>query len=250
MAKQTARRVGAVLAGVACALIPWVTMGLATWLVFTVAAAVLRSRLVIVAAAGYTAATIGWVTAVSVASLQGVLAVPLFLVILVVGGVHALVLSVVLGRRLWHGRPATPAPPAVTDLLTRVAAGERAALADDRALRAAVSRQERRRLSREIAATDPALADELGIGQPGLGEFDDGGLVDVNRASAATLAALPGFTTVMAQRVVAARERYGALTSSAELVVYAELPSEIVEELRDRLLFRKPAVTDGNPGAP
>jgi hypothetical protein len=104
-----------------------------------------------------------------------------------------------------------------------------------------VERRERRRIAREIVVRDLALADDLGIGQPGRdGRFDDGGLIDVNRVDVAVLATLPGFDGNIARRVVAARKRFEGLRSIADLVVHAEVPAGVADHLADRLLFRPP----------
>ncbi|HZN72910.1 MAG TPA: helix-hairpin-helix domain-containing protein [Micromonosporaceae bacterium] len=64
------------------------------------------------------------------------------------------------------------------------------------------------------------------------------GLIDVNRVDVTVLATLPGFDPDMASRVVAARERLDGLRSTADLVVYADVPTEVTDQLADRLLFR------------
>jgi hypothetical protein len=132
----------------------------------------------------------------------------------------------------------SPPPERPEELLARLAVEERDASAGDPVLRAILRRRERRRLAREIAATDPKLAAELGIGRPsGDARFDDGGLIDVNAVDGAVLATLPGFDAAMAERVVRARERLDGLRSAADLVVHADVPPEVVDQVADRLLF-------------
>jgi DNA uptake protein ComE-like DNA-binding protein len=222
----------AIVLGVAFALIPWATLGLATPVAFAFATAVLRSRLVAAATVVYTLAVVGMFnTDYPEDRLYGWYITTAFLV----GGVHAAIISPHVIRRLSHVRRRAPDE----GLIVEIAEKERAALASDPALRAAVRRRERRRHAREIVASDPALATELRIGRPDLTpDYDDGGLVDVNHVPAAILATLPGFDEAMAHRVVLARERFDGLSSAADLIVHANVPNEVAEGLAERLLFR------------
>ena len=64
--------------------------------------------------------------------------------------------------------------------------------------------------ARRLALRDPMMARELGIGRPGLKRgYDDGGLVDLNSASAEQLRALCGLPGDVAEAVVAARSTLG-----------------------------------------
>jgi DNA uptake protein ComE-like DNA-binding protein len=150
---------------------------------------------------------------------------------LVVGGIHAALVGPQVAGTVGGDHRSDP--------LVALAEATRDGIATDPVLTATVERRERRRLAREIVARDPALADDLFIGQPGHDDrFDDGGLIDVNRVDAAVLATLPGFDPDIASRVVAARERFDGLRSTADLVVHADVPTEVVDRLVDRLLFR------------
>lgn len=60
----------------------------------------------------------------------------------------------------------------------------------------------------------------------------------MNGVPVEVLAALPGFDRAMAERVVAARQRHGPLTSGDELIVYADVPNQVVSDLADRLIYR------------
>ena len=54
-------------------------------------------------------------------------------------------------------------------------------------------------------AEDPALARSLGIGRPDLARgYDDGGLVDLNTASAPVIAQVCGLDAALAEAIVAA----------------------------------------------
>lgn len=226
------RRRRAVVLGVAFALIPWVTLGLATPVAFVFATAVLRSRLVAIATVVYTAAVVGMFnTDYPEDRLYGWFITTAFLV----GGVHAVIISPRVIRRLSHVPRRAPGEGLIVEIVEE----ERAAVANDPTLRAALRQRERRHHAREIVAANPALATELGIGRPDLApDYDDGGLVDVNQVPAAILAALPGFDEAMAEWVVIARERFDGLSSIADLVVHADVPNEVAEGLADRLLFR------------
>jgi DNA uptake protein ComE-like DNA-binding protein len=210
------------------------TLGLLTFAAFWYAAARLRSRVVALSAAGYTAATVlefvwagsgdsrpapgfGWMIAVT----------------LLVGTGHLIAIRPRLSQALAASAPADePELPAAS-----TAAG---ALEQDPAYLAAVTRRARREKARALVSSDPALATELGIGRPDLDrDFDDGGLVDVNQVLAPVLATLPGFTAELADAVTEARDRVGGQFFSADdLVVFAGVPANVVESVRDRLLFR------------
>lgn len=206
--------------------IPLASLGLGTVPVFVFAAARLRSVRLAFAAAGYGVALFGTIALDPSNPFYGACLVVLWMC----GTAHALI---VRGRLVPARRPETP-----VELLARLAAEERGASADDPVLRAILRRREQRRLAREIAATDPALAAELGIGRPsGDARFDDGGLIDVNAVDAPVLATLPGFDAAMAERVVRARERLDGLRSAADLVVHADVPAEVADAVADRLLF-------------
>jgi DNA uptake protein ComE-like DNA-binding protein len=239
---STPRRVTPWVAAVAFAVTPFVTLGFLTPVAFTLAAVLRRSWLLGAAAAVYTVAVAGMFALDSDSGLYSAS----IITALLVGGVHAVAVSPWIARTL-RNRHAIEE----SDLLETVAHEENAALAADPTLRRALRRRERRRRARQIVATDPALADELQIGRLGQHRrFDDGGLVDVNRVDAAALSALPGFTAAMADRVVAARERFEGLRSDADLIVHADVPPEVVARLRERLLFRPLDVgaSDAEPG--
>ena len=86
--------------------------------------------------------------------------------------------------------------------------------------------------------SDPALAQELGVGRPDLRRgFDDGGLVDLNGAPAAVFAQVCGIDVRQAEAIVAAREaRGGTYYNVGELFVDVPLPSHVQQLLTDRAL--------------
>lgn len=97
----------------------------------------------------------------------------------------------------------------------------------------------RREQARAIAREDTPRARELGIGRPDLAkDYDDGGLVDLGAAPAATIARICGLTKTEAQRVVAAR---GTTLTLDDLLVAADVPVSQWGMIRDRaILFPGP----------
>ena len=109
----------------------------------------------------------------------------------------------------------------------------------NRSIVAAATEAAKRRVEgRHIAETNPILARDLRIGRPDLPRgFDDGGLIDVNHASAALLMQVLGWTADEAGKVVEARERAGGFQSVAELTAYAEIDPRRVDSVADLLVF-------------
>lgn len=106
----------------------------------------------------------------------------------------------------------------------------------DPAVAHALAARERRNTARELAEKDPLLARDLNIGRPDRPRnYDDGGLVDLNTASAGLIVAVCGLMTDEAERLVSARELFPAGFSSIdEVLVYAELSGPAAQVLRDR----------------
>lgn len=105
-------------------------------------------------------------------------------------------------------------------------------------LAAARERLHRRDEARKLAASNPDLARELRIGRPDLPrQYDDGGLVDVNHVPVEAMTAPLGLTPQEAAAVGAARTQLGRFGSAEELSVYAQLPPDRVDALRDLLWF-------------
>lgn len=104
--------------------------------------------------------------------------------------------------------------------------------AADPAIAGVLAARARRAETRALAERDPLLARELMVGRPDLvRQYDDGGLVDLASAPAATLAAYCGLDEDTAARIVAARGSFGSVD---ELIVNVEPPYETWERLRDR----------------
>ena len=100
---------------------------------------------------------------------------------------------------------------------------------------AAREAQERRALARELATEDPELAAGARIGRSG--GFDEGGVVDVNHAAVEDLADLPGISAAEARRIVAVRGQVDGFSSVEDLGMTMDLPGDVVEDLRDRVMF-------------
>jgi hypothetical protein len=106
----------------------------------------------------------------------------------------------------------------------------------DPAVAQALAARERRHTARALLEKDPMLARDLNIGRPDRPRsYDDGGLVDLNSASAGLIIAVCGLMTEEAERLVSARELFPAGFSSIdEVLVYAELSGPAAHVLRDR----------------
>jgi Helix-hairpin-helix motif len=230
------------VAATAFALVPWITLGFGSAIAFALAAAFLRGvsrRLSItlgVSAAAYAAALGLFFATVDDApgdSLTPTATVAL-IVMLVVAGTEALALSPWILRELRGS--ATELDSA--NVMAEMSRTERHELEHDPAIRAAIEQRERRKLAREILANDRALAKTLCIGRPDLHrDFADGGLIDINHVPYTVLASLPGINVEMARRIVSARDSLDGLRSPADLVVDADVPSEVVDAVKDVLVF-------------
>lgn len=98
----------------------------------------------------------------------------------------------------------------------------------------AYARRALREQYRRLAVDDPAIAREIGLGLPHLWrDYDDGGLLDLNRVPAHVLVDLGGLTREQAAQVVELREQRRGLASLDEVVVFTDLPHDVAERLRD-----------------
>jgi DNA uptake protein ComE-like DNA-binding protein len=114
-------------------------------------------------------------------------------------------------------------------------------VAGPRAVDAVTVARRQRRLrarARKLVETDPRLALEAHIGRPDIaGDHGDGGLVDVNRVPASTLAGLPGIDAALADRIVNTRRDVGGYASLADLVTTLGLDPVHLDEVADQLVF-------------
>ncbi|WP_285636314.1 ComEA family DNA-binding protein [Actinoallomurus iriomotensis] len=198
------------------ALVPLITAGIATTLVFVFPAIRLRKAIHWLVVAGYLALTVtGFATASSPDSSAGRNVFATAIVVLWLGGTaHAFAIR----SRVFATQP--PLAPGY-----------------EGAVRMATGRRELRTAARE-SARDPVMAWELRIGRPDLPRgFDDGGLVDVNHVPPYVLAQLPGMNAELVDRILRTREQCGGFTSVEELSALAELPPTLTETLGEYVIF-------------
>jgi DNA uptake protein ComE-like DNA-binding protein len=105
------------------------------------------------------------------------------------------------------------------------------------ALKRAQQELDRRDYGRQLLATNPVLARQLGVGRPEVAGSDSFGLVDVNHAGPAGLVMLPDLTEEHAQKILEYRSQGGSFVSVEDLVVYLDLPHTTIGPLRDTAVF-------------
>lgn len=103
----------------------------------------------------------------------------------------------------------------------------------------ALGARARREETRQLLARDPRLQRDLGIGRPDLGRgYDDGGLIDVNTASAEVIMRVADLDRGDAEAIVAGRAaRGGSWYDVAELIDNVRLSPSAQEQLRERAVF-------------
>jgi len=94
-----------------------------------------------------------------------------------------------------------------------------------------------RRRALEIARAKPALAREIGVGRPDRPGAFDAGLIDVNNAPAIALLRLPGVDDRLATRIIEVRTQCDGFSSLEDLGIVLDLPGDLVERLRDHVIF-------------
>jgi hypothetical protein len=189
------------------------SLGMLTFVPFVHAATRTRRPLMVLTAALYTAA----VVALFMSTKQDYFGGLLF-GLLIVGGVH----SVLIRPYVWPS-------------LRRDAAAENMAAADP-AVAAVLASRNRRAEARALAAHDPRMARELGIGRPDLPgrRYDDGGLVDLNSAPGPAIAALCGIDLAVAQQVVEARTAGVPLLAVDDVFAVCDIPFPLWDRIRER----------------
>ena len=194
------------------ALIPLVTLGLASVATFGYGAIRLRSRSLGVCAAVYGLAGSAFLYLTNIGpdpSWQANLGVEIGLTSAAIATGHAFAIR----QRVLDG-------PTVT--------------AEDKA-RGALRRRD---YSRKLLTENPQLARELNIGRPDLpSDFDDGGLIDVNHVSEGYLTILPGIDTALASKIVEVREAIGGFDSLDDMGILLELPPQRLDWARERAIF-------------
>jgi DNA uptake protein ComE-like DNA-binding protein len=194
------------------ALVPALTLGLASVACFAFAAIRLRSRSLGLCAAGYGLAAIAFLYLTNSGpqkSWQSNLGVVIGLTAAFVATGHAFAIR----QRVQDGRVET---------------------AEDRAQ----DRIRQRERCRKLGSQNPQLAAELGVGRPDLDtEYDDGGLVDVNHVPEPYLTSLPGIDAGLAHRIIVLRDSIGGFDSLDDMEVLLDLPPQHLESARDRTVF-------------
>jgi len=112
-------------------------------------------------------------------------------------------------------------------------------IADSPAMMQATREIERRAYGRDLLQTDPALARQVGVGRPDIANSDSYGLIDVNHASSATLATLPGMSDELARRVAEFCAAGGSFVSVDDLGLFLDLPAAVVDAMREQAVFVK-----------
>ena len=94
--------------------------------------------------------------------------------------------------------------------------------------------RKRRGEARALAIRDPMMAREVGIGRPeSTRRYDDGGLLELNFATAEQLTALCGLPPHLAASVVAARESLGRFLTVEDAIVYGQVSEDHAPMVRD-----------------
>ena len=117
----------------------------------------------------------------------------------------------------------------------------------DAALIGGEGRLRERERARRLARDRPALAREIGIGRPDLPNAQDAGLIDINNAPATVLARLPGVDDVLASKIAEAREGSHGFSSIEDLGLALDLDGNLVEGMRDRVVFLPASTTRLSP---
>ncbi|MBC6460480.1 BTAD domain-containing putative transcriptional regulator [Actinomadura sp. HBU206391] len=205
---------------VVAASIPVLSFGMLTWMVMAYFAARRRSWILALVTAGYVALIVLAFTGLDGSEPEGSAMENL--------GVMAMLLALVGGAL--HGGLLVTWPRRAT-LPRRL---------DPEAIKA-LERRVRREQALSLVRYFPAIALELNIGRPDLPRFfDDGGLVDINTASAPVLAALPGMTAHQARQIVAHRQAQGGFGSIQDLIVWGLIAPPTAQALRETLVAIRP----------
>ncbi len=139
-----------------------------------------------------------------------------------IGGV---VYGLVMGPKLdWSARPSSAVEASYDP--------NAAAVAEVQAAR------RRREQAREMARRDPQMARDLRIGRPDLPrQYDDGGLVDMNSAPAATMTTWLGLSAGQSAQVVEARQQLSRYEHVEDLVNLAGLEPSTYDQVKDRVIL-------------
>ena len=91
--------------------------------------------------------------------------------------------------------------------------------------------------ARKLADKDPMMARELGIGRPESKHgYDDGGLLELNFASAEQLVAVCGLPRDVAEEVVVSRTALGRFEHVEDAIRFGQIGEEYAPMVRDRAI--------------
>ncbi len=89
--------------------------------------------------------------------------------------------------------------------------------------------------ARNLALKDPMMARELGIGRPqSRAGYVDGGLLDLNLATAEQLSAICGLPRNQAEAVVASRDTLGRFLTVDDAIIFGQIGEDYAPMVRDR----------------
>jgi DNA uptake protein ComE-like DNA-binding protein len=96
---------------------------------------------------------------------------------------------------------------------------------------------EARREAQRLAAAEPEVALQMGVGRPDVQGARHLGVVDLNRAGVEAIEALPGVTHKLAREIVRAREEIDGFASLEDMGMTLHLDGDAVEDLRPYVVF-------------
>lgn len=232
--ESTGSRVGRVIGHGLWMLIPLLSFGFLGWLPASQTWWRARTTGWLITALSLILTFIGFLIALPLDD-TGDVWVPMFLLSAIGGTVAA-----AIGRPVFFGsRPAAESQPVVAwrpAPVSRPVAGPDAVTAEP-AVQAVLYRRQRRQQAREIAANDPAMALELGIGRPDLARtYDDGGLVDLNNIPADSLVAALGWERSVAEAYAIGREMRRGYASLAEVEALSGIAPDVLGQDAERLI--------------
>jgi DNA uptake protein ComE-like DNA-binding protein len=146
--------------------------------------------------------------------------------------IHAIVMAVSDKPRAIYPVAAPQIPPAPGPAYPSAMPMNR----NQQALTMLAQQKSRRAEARQLAGADPMSAKQLGIGRRDIQgrQYDDGGLIDINRVPAEVFTQFSGVTAEKAAQIVTVRESLGGMFSSVEeFMATAELPPQLYEEITE-----------------
>ena len=139
-----------------------------------------------------------------------------------------------LGVIVWFG---SWLAPLIHSLLIRKEYERRMAVISDPRFGQRDIALEQQRFSRELIREEPERARSLGIGRPDVEGAFDGGVVDLNHASAEAITRLTGIDAAVARMIVENRTDVGGFRSVEELGALLGVTAQTVDALRENSVF-------------